>query len=143
MTYLQNFDIMNQVNILRLISGLFFVPHIYAKFFVPEALGFFVASGVKPPKVWLYVACIIESIIAVGLVLAIFPFWAALLGCFHLLVALCFVWKVTKGKWLWNIGGYEYCLFWASAVWLLRWITTLSAAYPSRSGLRGDGARAW
>ena len=22
-------------------------------------------------------------------------------------------WKVTKGKWLWNIGGYEYCLFWA------------------------------
>jgi hypothetical protein len=20
---------------------------------------------------------------------------------------------VTKGKWLWNIGGYEYCLFWA------------------------------
>jgi putative oxidoreductase len=113
MTYLQNFDIMNQVNILRLISGLFFVPHIYAKFFVPDALGFFVASGVKPPKVWPYVACVIESIIAVGLVLAIFPFWAALLGCFHLLVALCFVWKVTKGKWLWNIGGYEYCLFWA------------------------------
>jgi len=20
---------------------------------------------------------------------------------------------VTEGKWLWNIGGYEYCVFWA------------------------------
>ena len=41
MEYLQNFDITNQMNVLRLICGLFFVPHIYAKFFVPEALGFF------------------------------------------------------------------------------------------------------
>ena len=81
MEYLQNFDITNQVNILRLICGLFFVPHIYAKFFVPEALGFFVASGLKPPKVWLYVACVIETIVAVGLIFAIFrsspPCWAA------------------------------------------------------------------
>jgi len=111
--YLQNFDITNQINILRLICGLFFVPHIYAKFFVPEALGFFIASGAKQPKVWLYAACVIETIVALGLVFAIFPFWAAVLGCLHLLVALFFVWKVTKGKWLWNIGGYEYCLFWA------------------------------
>jgi putative oxidoreductase len=111
--YLQNFDITNQMNILRLICGLFFVPHIYAKFFVPEALGFFTASRVKQPKVWLYAACVMETIVVVGLVFAIFPFWAALLGCLHLLVALSFVWKVTKGKWLWNVGGYEYCLFWA------------------------------
>jgi putative oxidoreductase len=111
--YLQNFDITNKVNILRLICGLFFVPHIYAKFFVPEALGFFVASGLKPPKLWLNVACVVETIVALGLIFAIFPFLAALLGCLHLLVALFFVWKVTKGKWLWNIGGYEYCLFWA------------------------------
>jgi putative oxidoreductase len=110
--YLQNFDITNRMNILRLICGLFFVPHIYAKFLVPEALGFFIASGVRQPKVWLYAACVIETVITLGLVFAIFPFWAALLGCLHLLVALSFVWKVTKGKWLWNIG-YEYCLLWA------------------------------
>jgi putative oxidoreductase len=101
------------MNILRLICGLFFVPHIYAKFFVPEALGFFVASGLKPPKVWLYVSCVIEILVAAGLIFVIFPFFAALLGCLHLLAALFFVWKVTNGKWLWNIGGYEYCLFWA------------------------------
>ena len=68
MEYLQNFDITNQMNILRLICGLFFVPHIYAKFFVPEALGFFIATGVKQPKVWLYAACVIETIVAFGLV---------------------------------------------------------------------------
>ena len=111
--YLQNFDLTNEFNILRLICGIFFIPHIYAKFVVPEALGFFVASGLKPPKVWLYTACTIEIIIAVGLVFVIYPFFATLLGGAHLLVALAFVWKVTKGKWLWNIGGYEYCLFWA------------------------------
>ena len=103
MEYLQNFDITNQVNILRLICGLFFVPHIYAKFFVPEALGFFVASGLKPPKLWLNVACVIETVVALGLIFAVFPFLSRGTG----------VWKVTKGKWLWNIGGYEYCLFWA------------------------------
>jgi putative oxidoreductase len=111
--YLQNFDLTNQMNILRLICGLFFVPHIYAKFFVPEALGFFVASGLKPAKVWLYAACVIETIVAAGLIFVVFPLLAALLACLHLLTALFFVWKVTKGKWLWNIGGCEYCLFWA------------------------------
>ena len=50
MEYLQNFDLTNQMNVLRLICGLFFVPHIYAKFFVPEALGFFTASGTQATK---------------------------------------------------------------------------------------------
>ena len=62
---------------------------------------------------WLYAACVIETIVALGLIFAILQFLAAPLGCLHLLVALSFVWKVTQGKWLWNIGGYEYCLFWA------------------------------
>ena len=42
--YWQNFDLTQGINILRLICGLFFIPHIYAKFFVPEALGFFKAA---------------------------------------------------------------------------------------------------
>jgi uncharacterized membrane protein YphA (DoxX/SURF4 family) len=105
----QDFDLSNEFNIIRLICGLFFIPHIYAKFFVPEALGFFVAAGFKPAKVWMYSACVI----ATGLIFAILPFYASALACIHMLVAAAAVWKVTKGKWLWNIGGYEYCLFWA------------------------------
>ena len=109
----QNFDLSNEMNILRLICGLFFIPHIYAKFFVPEALGFFVAAKFEPPKLWMYTACVIETVLAIGLIFAILPAYAAGLACLHLLVAAGAVWKVTNCKWLWNIGGFEYCLFWA------------------------------
>jgi putative oxidoreductase len=111
--FAENFDLTNGFNILRLICGLFFIPHIYAKFFVPEALGFFVAANFKPPAFWMYTACVIETLLAIGLIFAIYPFYAAAIACLHLLVAAAAVWKVMKGKWLWNIGGYEYCLFWA------------------------------
>ena len=114
MSYLAaNFDLTNEFNILRLICGLFFIPHIYAKFFVPEALGFFVAAKFNPPAVWMYTACVIETFLAIGLIFAILPMYAGAIAFLHLLVAGAAVWKVTKGKWLWNIGGYEYCLFWA------------------------------
>lgn len=112
-SYLQNFNPTDGINILRLICGLFFIPHIYAKFFVPEALGFFVAAKFNPPKTYMYVACVIEIIIATGLIFAILPFYAGVLGFIHLLVAAAAVARVTGGKWLWNIGGYEYCVFWA------------------------------
>jgi putative oxidoreductase len=111
--YMQNFDLTNGFNILRLICGLFFIPHIYAKFYVPEALGFFVAAKFNPPKTWMYISCVIEVLITIGLIFAIYPFIAGVLGFAHLLVAAAAIWKVSKGKWLWNIGGYEYCLFWA------------------------------
>jgi putative oxidoreductase len=113
--YLQNFDLTNGFNILRLICGLFFIPHIYAKFFVPEALGFFVAAKFKPPTAWMYAACVIEIVVAIGLIFAIYTTYAAALGFVHLLVAGAAVLKVTEGKWLWNIGGCEYCVFWAIA----------------------------
>ena len=114
MSYLAaNFDLTNEFNILRLICGLFFIPHIYAKFFVPEALGFFKAAKFNPPATWMYGACIIETFLAIGLIFAILPMYAAAIAFIHLLVAAGAVWKVTNCKWLWNIGGFEYCLFWA------------------------------
>jgi putative oxidoreductase len=109
----QSFDLTNEFNILRLICGLFFIPHIYAKFFVPEALGFFVAAKFNRPKAWLYTACVIEIVVAIGLIFAIYPLYAGAIACIELLVAAGAVWKVTKGRWLWNVGGYEYCVFWA------------------------------
>jgi putative oxidoreductase len=108
----QNFNLLNEFNLVRIICGLFFIPHIYAKFFVPEALGFFVAAKFKPPAFWLYTACVIEIIVAIGLILGIYPVYFAALGTIHLAVATVAVYRVT-GKWLWNIGGCEYPLFWA------------------------------
>ena len=74
--YLQNFDLTHGINILRLICGLFFIPHIYAKFFVPEALGFFVAAKFRPPAAWMYTACVIETFLAIGLIFAILPVYS-------------------------------------------------------------------
>src|ERR1700685_4857468 len=101
--YWQNFDLTDGMNILRLICGLFFIPHIYAKFFVPEALGFFVAAKFKPPAVWMYTACVIETVLAIGLIFAILPMYASALAFLHLLVAGGAVWKVTNCKSLWYI----------------------------------------
>ena len=112
---LHNFDLTNGFNILRLICGLFFIPHLYAKFFVPEALGLFVAAKFKPPAVWMYIACAVELVLAAGLIFGIYTTYVAAIAFVHLLVAAGAVWKVTGGKWLWNIGGIEYCVFWAIA----------------------------
>jgi putative oxidoreductase len=107
-----NFNLLNEFNILRLICGLFMIPHIYGKFYVPAALGFFVAAGFKPPKFWMYLAGAIEVVLAIGLIFGIFTAICAAIMAVHLAVAAVGVYRVT-GKWLWNIGGYEFCLFWA------------------------------
>lgn len=111
----QSFNVLDEFNILRVVCGAFFIPHIYAKFFVPAALGFFEAAGFKPPRTWMYLSCAIEVVLAVGLIFGIYTTYVAAVAAIHLLVAAAAVWKVTNGKWLWNIGGYEYCAFWAIA----------------------------
>jgi putative oxidoreductase len=113
MSLAEKFNLLNGLVILRIICGAFFVPHLYAKFFVPEALGFFVAAGFKPPATWMYVACAVETVLAIGLIFGIYTTFVAWIAAIHLGVAGAAVYRVTKGKWLWNIGGYEYCLFWA------------------------------
>ena len=113
MSLADKFNLWDGLVILRLMCGGFFIPHLYAKFFVPEALGFFVAAGFKPPAFWMYVACAVETVLAIGLIFDIYTYYVAWVACLHLSVAAIAVSKVTNGKWLWNIGGYEYCLFWA------------------------------
>jgi putative oxidoreductase len=112
-SFAQDFTLTDPFNILRLICGLFFIPHIYGKFFEPAALGFFVAARFKPPAFWMYVACVIETVLAICLILAIYLPYVGAIAAFHLLVAAAGVYRVSGGKWLWNIGGVEYPVFWA------------------------------
>src|SRR5215468_11406047 len=109
------FNLADGSNILRIICGAFFIPHIYAKFFVPEALGFFVAAKFKPPAAWMYTACVIETALAIGLIFGLYTTYVGWVAAIHLCVAAVAVYRVTGGKWLWNIGGAEYCVFWAIA----------------------------
>jgi putative oxidoreductase len=112
MSLADKFNLLNELNILRLICGLFFIPHIYGKFYEPAALGFFVAAKFKPPKFWMYLAGTIETVLAICLIFGIFTTLVAAVATLHMLVATVGVYRVTH-KWLWNIGGYEYCLFWS------------------------------
>jgi putative oxidoreductase len=111
MSFADKFNLLNEFNILRLICGLFFIPHIYGKFYEPAALDFFKAAKFHPPEFWMYVSGAIETVLALGLIFGIYTTLAGAIAALHLAVATVAVARLT-GKWLWNIGGFEYCLFW-------------------------------
>lgn len=121
------FDLSNGAVVLRLICSLFFFPHIYFKVFgnPPPALGFFKAAGFKPPELFMRAALVVELIAALGLLFGIYTQWAALLAAASLgvaAIAVCFANRCVK--WLWNLGGFEFPLFWALtcvAVAMLHW----------------------
>ena len=58
-------------------------------------------------------ACIIEAAVALSLLSNVLVRYFGILGAVHLLVAGAAVYIVSKGKWFWNMGGFEYCVFWA------------------------------
>lgn len=111
-----NFDFSNGINILRIACGLFFIPHIVGKFTQRAyAMEFMEKAGLKPAATFVWVALVLEVIFVIGLVLGIYTTYVAILAAIHLVVAGIAVWRVTGGKWLWQIGGAEYCFFWAIA----------------------------
>jgi putative oxidoreductase len=110
-----NFDrvnLLNEFNILRIMCGLFFIPHMIGKFTEPKALELFGAFGFKPPRLWLLTAGVIEIVITIGLVFGIYTRYAAGLAVVFLLVAAGATYR-SNHRWLWHIGGIEYCVFWA------------------------------
>jgi putative oxidoreductase len=107
---------------LRLICGLFFVPHLVGKFTHRDAaFGFFSKAGFKPAQPFLYAAMAIEVVVAVLLILGIQTRGASLAAATYLLIAAAAVIKVEKA-WLWHLRGCEYPLFWGLCCCLLAWV---------------------
>jgi putative oxidoreductase len=102
-----NFDFTRGDTIVRLIAGIFLIPHVYSKLVGSGTVGFFKAAGFKPPAFWMYVACVIEASVAVSFLSNMYARYFGVLGAVHLLIAGAAVYRVNKGKWLWNFGGYE------------------------------------
>jgi uncharacterized membrane protein YphA (DoxX/SURF4 family) len=110
----QAFDLTNGLNILRIICGLFLVPHMVTKASnLPFTYEIYRQWRLYPPKAWVHACIVIEFFGSIGLVFAIYTRYVAALVAVFLFVATWAAWRVSDGKWLWNIGGCEYPLFWA------------------------------
>jgi putative oxidoreductase len=111
---LANLGLNSAMDWLRVLCGLFLVPHLIVKFQSQNFVkGFMAQAGLKPPIVWLYGAFAIEIVATIGLVFGIYTRYVAILAGIFLLTASWASWRVSKGKWMWNFGGAEYPLFWA------------------------------
>lgn len=109
----QSFDLTDGSNILRIICGLFFIPHLFVKFRNQDFVkGFMANAHLRPPAAWLYAAFAIEILVTIGLVFDIYTVYAALLAGVFLVVAAWASWTNSGGKWIWNFGGAEFPLFW-------------------------------
>jgi putative oxidoreductase len=74
--------------------------------------GFMAKVGLNPPIAWLYGAFVVEIIATIGLVFGIYTTYVATLAGVFLVVAAWSSYKSSEGKWIWNVGGGEYPLFW-------------------------------
>src|SRR5260370_20086254 len=112
MSLYQSFDLTNEFNILRLICGLFLLPHLYAKASDLE-LTYKIYNDFRlyPVKAWVFSCMAIEIVCSIGMVFAIYTRYVALLEAVFLFVAAGAVWRYSQGKWLWQIGGFVYFLF--------------------------------
>ena len=126
-TTTSSFDLSNGAVLLRVICALFLLPHIWFKTVgsPPPALEFFAKAGFKPAVFYMRLAVVVEILAALGLFFGIYTQWAALLAAGVLAVAAVAVCLHNDSvKWMWNLGGIEYQVFWGItciAVALLHW----------------------
>lgn len=106
------FDFTNGVVLLRIVCGLFFLPHIFSKL-AGTPLGFFEAAGFKPAGFWMKFAMVFELLAAIALIFDIYTQWAALLAAATLLVAIIALCVFHRSvKWAWIDKGIEFPVFW-------------------------------
>ena len=120
MIFADSFDLTNGSNILRIVCGLFLIPHLFVKFQSQDFVkGFMAKAGLNPPVAWLYGAFAVEIVASIGLIFDVYTMFAAVLAGIFLLVAAYASYRVSEGKWMWNFGGAEYPLFWAIACFVV------------------------
>lgn len=107
------FDITNPLVVLRLMCGLFYLPHVLAKLInTGPILGFFTAAGFPEPFYFLVLAGVVEAICAIGLTFNIYTKWVGLMSAGTMVVAAYAIIAVKGAGWMWNVGGIEYLVFW-------------------------------
>ncbi|MCB1546015.1 MAG: DoxX family protein [Methylobacteriaceae bacterium] len=108
------FDLAQPLNVIRIVAGLFYLPHILFKVFgMAGALGFFAKAGLVPAPFFVGLALVVETIACVALTFGLYLRWTGLLSAGCMAVAAYAVFATKGAGWLWNLGGVEYLTMWA------------------------------
>lgn len=119
----RNFDLTNGINVIRMIAGAFYVPHIVYKILGFDAsLVFFAKAGLEPALLFLILSLVTESICAVGMFFGILTRWVGLMSAGTMVVAAYATFNTKGVGWLWNKGGVEYLAFWGIVSLSLAWL---------------------
>ena len=98
----------------RIVCGLFFLPHTIAKLRnIERASQFFDRAGLVPPRLFVVLTTVLEVVAACGLISGLYPRLGATIAAGILLVAAGAIGRVHALKWRWQHPGVEYMLFWA------------------------------
>src|ERR1700720_3602116 len=112
----KDFDLTNPVVVVRLMAGLFYIPHVLFK-----VLGFsgsliaFGKMGFDPPLFWVSLAILTEAICVVGLTFNLYTRYIALMSAGTMVLAAYGTFATKGVHWMWNFGGVEYIAFWGIA----------------------------
>jgi putative oxidoreductase len=107
-------DLLDAKTAVRLVCGLFFVPHTIAKLSdVGRAAILFDKVGFRPARPFVFLTVALEIVAAFGLISGLYPRIAATVAAIVLVGAAYAVGRANKLMWRWQHPGIEYMLFWA------------------------------
>ena|ERR1044071_442910 len=112
----RDFDITNPINLVRLMAGLFYIPHVLFK--VTGFSGSLIAfqkMGFEPPLAWVTLAIFTEALCAVGLTFNLYTRYIGLMSAGTMVLAAYGTFATKGVHWMWNFGGVEYIAFWGIA----------------------------
>ena len=116
----RTFDLTNPLVVVRLMCGLFYVPHALFKIQGFEgSLVAFAKMGFEPALPWVVLAIVTEAICAVGLTLNMYVQFVGLMSAGVMALAAYGTFATKGVHWMWNFGGVEYITMWGVTSFML------------------------
>ena len=98
----------------RIVCGVFFLPHTIAKLRdIDHASVLFAKVGFRPPRPFVVLTTVMELIAAFGLISGLYPRLAAVVAATVLFGAAYAIARNHALMWRWQHPGIEYMVFWA------------------------------
>ena len=116
----KTFDLTNPLVVVRLMCGLFYVPHVLFKIQgFDGSVAAFAKMGFEPALPWLLLAIATEAICAIGLTLNMYVQFVGLMSAGVMAFAVYGTFATKGVHWMWNFGGVEYIVMWGVASFML------------------------